>query len=56
MSQGRTSVQIESTNKIMATFLVALLVFIIFTYLFALIEPQSLWIQYLEQKLIAKNS
>jgi len=55
MDQGRTQVQVKATNRMMATFLIAMLVFISLTYAFNIIETKSLWVQKIEQKIMAKN-
>ena len=55
MSQGRTNTQIEATNKLMVTFLIAMLVFITSAYIFSLVERESKWLQHIEREIIAKN-
>ncbi|MFC3561510.1 hypothetical protein [Pedobacter jamesrossensis] len=55
MDQCRKQVQIEMSNKMMATFLIALGVFVLLTYVFKFIESKSEWIQKIEKQFVAKN-
>jgi len=55
MSQGRTQAEIETTNKIMVTFVIAMALFVIVTYTFTQLEIKSAWLQKLEQQFVAKN-
>lgn len=55
MDQGRKQTQIEASNKMMGTFLIAMAVFILITYAFNLIDSKSNWIKKLEQQFVAKS-
>lgn len=55
MNQGRKSNQIENSNKMMATFLIAMGAFILLTYGFNLIESKSEWLKKIERQFVVKN-
>lgn len=50
MDQGRNQNQINASNKVMATFLIAMIIFLLFTCAFNLIESKSVWLQKIEKK------
>ncbi|MFC4142335.1 hypothetical protein [Pedobacter mendelii] len=54
MGQGRTPHQLESSNKMMVSFLIALVVFVLITYAFDIVERKSTWLQSLEHQMMAK--
>ena len=55
MDQGRKQTQIEASNKMMGTFLIAMVVFILITYTFNLVDSKSKWIKKIEQQFVAKS-
>jgi len=55
MDQGRKQTQIEASNKMMGTFLIAMAVFILITYTFNLVDSKSKWIKKIEQQFVAKS-
>lgn len=55
MSQGRTQNQTEATNKLMATFLIAIFVFTIVAYSFSLVETKVVWVKKIQQEFVAKT-
>lgn len=56
MEQGRTNRQIEASNKMMATFLVAIFTFILLSYSIRFIDKKAPWLVKIEQTLFSKNS
>ncbi len=55
MNQGRKQNQIEASNKMMVTFLLAMVAFVLVTFTFNLIESKSDWIKKLEQQFASKT-
>ncbi|MFC4211595.1 hypothetical protein ACFOWA_10400 [Pedobacter lithocola] len=54
MDQGRTPGQLKASNKMMVTFLIALGIFVLCTYVYYTVESKSTWLQSIEHRLNAK--
>ena len=54
MDQGRTPGQVSASNKMMATFLIAMGIFVLGTYLYYAIENKSNLLQSVEIRLKSK--
>ncbi|RNL53772.1 hypothetical protein [Pedobacter jejuensis] len=54
MDQGRTPGQVSASNKMMVTFLIAMGIFVLGTYLYYAIEGKSNWLQSVENRLKSK--
>ncbi|WP_231490630.1 hypothetical protein [Pedobacter sp. Leaf170] len=54
MNQGRTNRQVQANNKIMVTFLVAMLAFILFAFSLRFFDNKASFLVNIEKKLFSK--